>query len=660
MVYRGKPSAGCENCRKAKKRCGLEQPACERCVKLKKICSGYRDTTQLQIHDESAAVKQKADRQKARHTVAVTRVQNGVATPMTTNALTPRSDSSSSSDDTIDVSLQMASQATDFDSYSWTDHDTAALIMFSGSVVPTTLKPSADEVATTYFMSHFTSPNGHWMFLREWARSTTMDPALSLAIRACGMAALVNVENVVLGREYSTSLYAEALGLLNSALRDPQRCIRDDSLVAVSMLSYYENITCDSRQSIASWKAHIKGATQLLKLRGKAQFKTSAGRMLFRETRAQIVVQCIWDDLEPPAFLWDLEQELERLSPNSDLVVPADQLSRICYNFASLRSKMRLWQLTDFEAMEAATKIELRVIQWSIDTMAKGPLWRFQDLEVADSPHVWKGIVHSYGGHPAASVWNTYRSMRIMLTRTQEMLTRRFKLPQEQQDEQLAYFRRVRRQMTDDICAGTPPQMGHAAPAFNSPCVLVTAYSSIWPLFFAGTCALERIGIQAWAEAVRGGLSHSSSAAIAQATWIVGRLSYISRDVGLKWADGVAASLQGDFSIIDDVMPEDEDEQNLQDQWRQSMKEAVRSRDEDCSAWNKIKQDSGRAPRVVIEVEPRQTQTRNFPIWRGGGRKTGDDATAGDDPRTYPGKQIAKALPAVASLPTANAARHRP
>jgi len=46
---------------------------------------------------------------------------------------------------------------------------------------------------------------------------------------------------------------------------------------------------CDSKQSIQSWKAHIKGASQLLQLRGKAQLKSSVGRTLFREMRAQIV-----------------------------------------------------------------------------------------------------------------------------------------------------------------------------------------------------------------------------------------------------------------------------------------------------------------------------------------------------------------------------------
>src|ERR1700753_2515155 len=65
-TYRGKLSSGCDSCRKAKKRCGLEQPSCARCVKLKKICSGSRDPAELQVQDESESVRQRAEKHKTR------------------------------------------------------------------------------------------------------------------------------------------------------------------------------------------------------------------------------------------------------------------------------------------------------------------------------------------------------------------------------------------------------------------------------------------------------------------------------------------------------------------------------------------------------------------------------------------------------------------
>jgi len=42
----------------------------------------------------------------------------------------------------------------------------------------------------------------------------------------------------------------------------------------------------------------------------------------------------------------------------------------------------------------------------------------------------------------------------------------------------------------------------------------------------------------------------------AQAQWILGRLSYISQRVGLRWADGVAATLKGDFMAAEHLLEE--------------------------------------------------------------------------------------------------------
>lgn len=39
------------------------------------------------------------------------------------------------------------------------------------------------------------------------------------------------------------------------------------------------------------------------------------------------------------------------------------------------------------------------------------------------------------------------------------------------------------------------------------------------------------------------------SIAAAQLAWIFGRLEFISKDVGLRWASGIAATLKGDLSV---------------------------------------------------------------------------------------------------------------
>lgn len=548
MVYRGKPSAGCENCRKAKKRCGLEQPACQRCVKLKKTCSGYRDTTALQIQDETNSVKQKAQRQQA-----TTQWQPPTKADTVTGLPSPEStdsDSSTPSDTTIELDLSDAEPPLLFPSdttFGGVDMSLASLIMH--------IKPKPDDVATNYFYNQFTS-NDHWQFLRGFS-NTKMDPCLELAIKACGMAALDNVQSVVMGRDYARSMYAEALGLLNKQLRDPKRCKTDASLIAVSMLGYYENLTCEGRGSIQSWKAHIRGATQLLKLRGKGQFKTHIGRIMFREIRAQVMIQCLWDDLTPPEFLWEFQSALEAHSSDDDVAKPVDGLTYLVLDFAVLRAKMRTREISDSLAAEQAAELERRFLQWQIDTTARDERWRYYEIEVPDSEHVWDGKVHAYHCHPPPTAWNTWRNVRIMLSRTQEWLCRRFQFSESEREEQMQYFRKTRRQLTDEICATIPVQLGHASPAYSSPCVLITAYGSIWPLFFSGICAFERVGQSSWSLSDNGEpqLAHPSAAA-AQAMWILGRLDYISQNVGLKWADGVATTLRGDCQVYEHRLDE--------------------------------------------------------------------------------------------------------
>ncbi|KAK3721897.1 hypothetical protein LTR37_002713 [Vermiconidia calcicola] len=554
MVYRGKPSAGCESCRKAKKRCGLEQPACQRCVKLKKTCSGYRCTTSLQIQDESESVRRKAERQKPKASSQgqqqrYTTSPKHLAPPTKTDTLagipTPGSVSSDSTSCGDAVELERGTLEVDLSSFDEHDPIQSAAWGSIGSILGS-LMQNPNDVATCYFFKQFTS-NTHWEFMRGYAENRTLDPCLDLAMKACGMAALGNVQDVVRGSEYGRSMYVEALGLLNEALQDPKRCKTDESLIAVAMLGYYENLSCEGRQSIQSWKAHINGATQLLKLRGKAQFKTPVGRILFRETRNQIVINSVWNDNQCPDFLQDYQEELTKYYREDNLVAkPLDDLVNVCVRFAKLRAKVRFKQITDAVAIEEASQLERSFIRWQVDACAEDPRWRYNEMEVEDSEHVWDGRVFSFS----------------------EM----------EREEQMQYFRRTRRRMTDDICSTIPVSLGHASPAFSSPCVLITAYQAVWPLFFAYTCALERVGPGAWGkfsqspsslaelaglDLPEGNIYHAETPPdhvpyLVQAQWILGRLDYISKSVGLRWADGVAATLRGDFRVAEELLREDD------------------------------------------------------------------------------------------------------
>ncbi|KAK6435177.1 hypothetical protein LTR95_008641 [Oleoguttula sp. CCFEE 5521] len=584
MVYRGKPSAGCEQCRLAKKRCTLEQPACVRCVKLRKPCSGYRDTTALQIQDETVAVTRKAEGRKAGHSTAV--VRSRTTAPGATNTATQSWSqpleasqtqwrvsqySTPSSSEYIPDSFDPPVFSTDLPILDPTDEedvyrpappDEAVSADFFSNLSTVTswitrgFLPRADEVATSYFLSCFTS-QGHWEYVPRYAAVPRMDPCLTLAIKACGMAALDNVRYVPQGRVWSRNVYGKALGMLNESLRDGEKCRTDESLIAVSVLSLYENLVCDSKQSVQSWKAHIQGATQLLKLRGKAQFMSGVGRNIFRETRAQIMIHCLWDDMLPPSFLLDWTPALQAASPDAAFQAPADNLIDICFDFATIQYLAKKSKITGPEALSRINEVDARMQSWATNTPSCHPHWSYTELRVDDSPHIWNNTVHSYAGIPMPGVWNTYRSIRIMVTRMQQMLAVRLRTP----NIDHAAIRATRRRLADEICATIPCQLGHApAPCWNSNAVLVTSYASIWPLFFAGTCALERLGLTTPNSHPDPGRASPASTALAltQLSWVLGRLDHISAHSGLHWADGVAATLRGDLRVnSSSLSPED-------------------------------------------------------------------------------------------------------
>ena len=323
------------------------------------------------------------------------------------------------------------------------------------------------------------------------------------------------------------------------------------------------------------------------------------------------MIACIWDDLEPPSFLVDWNEDLQAGDNDPELYRPADAISDICYDYGKLENRLKLNNISDENAMAQINDIDARMVQWSHDTLANESRWQYFDLQVDDSPHVWNGMVHSYTGFPSPGVWNMYRGVRIMVTRTQELLAQRFDLSPTARQSQHSYFRAIRRQLTDEICATVPVALGHAQPAFSSPCVLITAYNSIWPLFFAGTCVLERIG-----QSAAGNTSSTagSSAAMAQLAWILGRFDFISQEVGLRWADGVAATLRGDFKIHDNLLPATRNQQR-EEVAMATTPELQRMLDDGGHkrpAWVVDIEESGRGPRVLIEGD------RNLPRGPGG------------------------------------------
>ncbi|KAJ5237373.1 hypothetical protein N7489_007464 [Penicillium chrysogenum] len=72
MVYCGRPSTSCNNCRAKKRRCDKAVPECGQCCRTGQKCHGYRDPSSLIFRDESTQVINRARSKVSKRTLTAT------------------------------------------------------------------------------------------------------------------------------------------------------------------------------------------------------------------------------------------------------------------------------------------------------------------------------------------------------------------------------------------------------------------------------------------------------------------------------------------------------------------------------------------------------------------------------------------------------------
>lgn len=195
MVFTGRPSAGCENCRyadisehgectlyshasrRAKKHCDGGLPACSRCVRTNKTCGGYRNVNDLLFRDEGPGIS----RRSSSSAVSPTSV--------------PRSRSSRR----------------------------------SGS------PQTSDETAIAFFFDRLVT-DAHLAFLR----AITISSYLRTPILACAYAAMGTRSRDRYIKELARRLYGNALSAAQTAIQDARRAREDEVLISVLLLGLFE------------------------------------------------------------------------------------------------------------------------------------------------------------------------------------------------------------------------------------------------------------------------------------------------------------------------------------------------------------------------------------------------------------------------------------
>ncbi|KAK4923917.1 hypothetical protein LTR49_008862 [Elasticomyces elasticus] len=389
-----------------------------------------------------------------------------------------------------------------------------------GSLLSRQPSLSTETVASAFFFEHFVT-NTHLSFLEGF----TPDDFLLKPIVAIGLAAIANRENDTNGQEIARRYYVEALAATNAALRHPIKVREDSTIMAVALLSCFERLNWDS--SASSWEHHVAGATQVLQLRTRSQLRTTLGRKIFRELRSSITLNALLTETEVPDFIVDWSTSLAHDTTQT----PSDQLSVLAARVASSKCsflKMRIQD--DQQLMEATSALERDLVKWSDE-------WPADDLPST--------LCHAM--------------VCIFLSRTQEAVLRRSwpalaTIPPSPQ-----HYRDVRNRMTDKICSAAVSVFAEDDTIASARKSIPVGLAFVAPLFLAATCLLEQLA----EPLVSPGGSRTIlierpmhkdplSFASLQLAGVIERLDLIDR-IGVRWSGALSKILSGQVLTIYDL-----------------------------------------------------------------------------------------------------------
>ncbi|QDS71715.1 hypothetical protein FKW77_008552 [Venturia effusa] len=394
MVYCGKPSRGCQNCKTRRIKCDEVRPSCTQCRKSSRVCPGYPDEFDLIFRNETAAVKRRAQRafsNASSKTSKSTTTRKTTLSPKQPSLVwedspvgeSPRSEKLEWLDDShSSLSRPQSSRRSPQAQYTpqqstalslhWT-HPIEPRIYDADEISPVYQQPSApapeeEDDRTTKNQLRLFSPNvplprsldsadqrrnyavgfffknlvqmprskdslrGYVEVLGPMYLSAKPDSLLHQATQALALASLSNGRKSPLLRVEARKIYGNALREVGLAIKDPQAARSDEVLMSIMLFSLYEAIT-STDESRTVWTRHINGAVTLVKLRGEEQLKNPTSLHLFRAVRASMLTASIQQGRTVEDF-----PSANGWKCDADLGVnAANRLTMICLNLPNIK-----------------------------------------------------------------------------------------------------------------------------------------------------------------------------------------------------------------------------------------------------------------------------------------------------------------------------------
>ena len=344
-----------------------------------------------------------------------------------------------------------------------------------------------DQALSYYLRSYVEVPRGLPEMGDGYMKHTSVDccysqpqSILSLAIFAVSHATFGRSQKSHAALSAGRIQYSKALIKTNMALRDANEIRHDQVLLAVMLLSFYENSMMEKTSHISirgildkgsPGFAHHDGAMAVLNLRRQLKKRTMYSMELDKLVRRQLMRSLLLRSMPLPFWLRDGAEYGEHgiaLSLDRYMVRAASarhQASCLSLDPASLSKSDRLAEMAKLRRLSAeAQTLDDLLSTWANDLPPEN--WysshavQYDDLVETDNM-IFNGTVHIYSNVGHAGTWIRYLALRLavndIICRNQSTFTSP-PGPDTDSPEEAANLRTE--QLADDLCASIPYMLG--------------------------------------------------------------------------------------------------------------------------------------------------------------------------------------------------------
>lgn len=353
----------------------------------------------------------------------------------------------------------------------------------SPSISPT-LQVSLDDQALTYYSTYWIETpqdlpeiaDSHLKYTTPILCYSQPQSILSLAISAVSHATFGRTRKRHDALAVASTKYSKALLKMNQALKNATEANHDDVILAIMLLSFYENAVMDKKSQIskdfiqitaARSFAHHDGAMAVLSLRRQQNRCAENSMDVDKLVRRQLIRSLLLRSLPVPLWLqngeefgeWGLALELDNcMVETAELRYQCSTLSSINFSIFDIGGEV----MRSHELLKKAQKIDHDLIAWAENLPMEN--W-YITCTVQDDEHsnntdeIFASIVHVYPTVGHAAMWNRYRALRLTINDIMLRIISLLPWSPELAIEDESTKSRIQ-SLAEDLCASIPYILG--------------------------------------------------------------------------------------------------------------------------------------------------------------------------------------------------------